>query len=141
MQVAFIPLSPQAHGEPVVVQKFPVTLARRDVQGRSGGAEAIEALTVSQPHCEIDEIDSLLVVRDLGSRHGTYVNERRVHQALVGPGAKLTLGAVSYMVWYDPRLAAWHMVPSQPAAAWPAAEPICVDASGVVDASSVVVSS
>ena len=120
MQVAFIPLHPPLHGEPMVVRQFPVVLSRRDVSAAQGAALSIEATTVSQPHCEIDEVDSLLVVRDLGSRHGTFVNEKRVRKALLGPGAKLTLGAVSYMVWYDPRLAAWHMLSDQQAASqWP----------------------
>jgi hypothetical protein len=121
MQVAFIPLHPQLHGEPIVVRQFPVVLTRRDVQAKQDADLPIEAMTVSERHCKIDEVDSLLVVCDLGSRHGTFVNEKRVRKALLGPGAKLTLGAVSYMVWYDSRLAAWHMLPDQEAASqWPA---------------------
>jgi pSer/pThr/pTyr-binding forkhead associated (FHA) protein len=55
---------------------------------------------VSRRHCEIDELDGELVIRDLGSRHGTFVNGCRVTEAALMPGDKLTVGIASFRVSY-----------------------------------------
>ncbi len=96
MKVAFMPLESQCGRQSVVITEFPVILARS-----SRGNLAPEALTVSPCHCEIDAVDGVLVVRDLGSRHGTVVNESRVREACWWPGSKLTIGLNSYFVKYS----------------------------------------
>jgi pSer/pThr/pTyr-binding forkhead associated (FHA) protein len=55
---------------------------------------------VSRRHCEIDEINGTLVVRDLGSRHGTFVNGRRVTEWFLMPGSTLTLGISRFVAQY-----------------------------------------
>jgi pSer/pThr/pTyr-binding forkhead associated (FHA) protein len=57
---------------------------------------------VSRKHCEIFESNGYLVVRDLGSLNGTYVNNRRVTEAVLPPGQLLTLGSVSFRAVYEP---------------------------------------
>ncbi len=47
---------------------------------------------VSRFHCEIVSHGRSLLVRDLGSTNGTYVDGTRVLEAFVAPGATLTLG-------------------------------------------------
>ena len=51
---------------------------------------------VSRRHCQLDEVGGLLVVRDLGSRYGTYVNGMRVAEARL-PDDKLTVGLTSFV--------------------------------------------
>jgi pSer/pThr/pTyr-binding forkhead associated (FHA) protein len=96
MKVAFMPLESHCGRHSVVITEFPVILARS-----SRTNLAPEALTVSPCHCEIDAVEGVLVVRDLGSRHGTFVNESRVREACLWPGSKLTIGLNSYFVSYS----------------------------------------
>jgi len=56
---------------------------------------------VSRKHCEIVECEGFLVVRDLGSLNGTFVNQRRIQQAVLPPGGLLTLGAVTFRAVYE----------------------------------------
>jgi transcriptional regulator with PAS, ATPase and Fis domain len=48
--------------------------------------------TLSRFHCEIEIVDGRAVVRDLGSRNGTFVDGVSVLQGHLRPGAILTLG-------------------------------------------------
>jgi len=65
------------------------------VLGRSGHADTgFESEFISRKHAEIIESDGALLVRDLGSRNGTFVNGERVDEpgVLLKPGDKITLG-------------------------------------------------
>jgi predicted component of type VI protein secretion system len=57
---------------------------------------------VSRKHCEISESDGYLLVRDMGSLNGTFVNNERVTEAVLPPGDLLTLGTVTFRAVYDP---------------------------------------
>ena len=52
---------------------------------------------------EIDEIAGTLVVRDLGSTHGTFVNGLEVTEAHLMPGDKLTIGLSNFLTQYKKR--------------------------------------
>lgn len=57
---------------------------------------------VSRQHCELFETDGQLMVRDLGSLNGTYVNNERIAgDASLPPGELLTVGAVTFRAVYD----------------------------------------
>lgn len=57
---------------------------------------------VSREHCEIDCTDGgALLVRDLGSKHGTFVNGRSVLEAELKPGDLLNIGITRFVVEYD----------------------------------------
>jgi len=47
---------------------------------------------ISRIHCSLDEIDGTVVVRDLYSTNGIFVNGLRVEEALLQPGDRFTLG-------------------------------------------------
>lgn len=55
---------------------------------------------VSRRHCVLDEIKGTLVVRDLGSKHGTFVNGHRGSDSHVLPGDRLTIGRSQVTVQY-----------------------------------------
>jgi pSer/pThr/pTyr-binding forkhead associated (FHA) protein len=70
--------------------------------GRSPDADIhLADCWASRRHCQIDQINGTLVVRDIGSRHGTFVNGERVSQAHLLPGARLTVGLSSFEVQYQ----------------------------------------
>jgi predicted component of type VI protein secretion system len=59
----------------------------------------IRSSQVSRRHCELFEQGELLIVRDLGSANGTYVNGRRVlGQQSLTPGDVITIGGVTLRV-------------------------------------------
>jgi pSer/pThr/pTyr-binding forkhead associated (FHA) protein len=80
----------------VPVEGLPVLI------GRAGDAAVrVDRPEVSRHHCEVYPLNSALVVRDLKSTNGTYVNGLRVTETLLLPGDKLTLGATRYLVRYE----------------------------------------
>jgi pSer/pThr/pTyr-binding forkhead associated (FHA) protein len=58
---------------------------------------------VSRRHCEIDEVEGVLVVRDLGSTNGTRVNGSPVMESPLMPGDELAVGMSSFQASYRPR--------------------------------------
>jgi predicted component of type VI protein secretion system len=60
---------------------------------------------VSRRHCRIEERCGTPVVRDLGSMHGTWVNDERVQEAEIHPGDKLSIGLTTLTAaqgrWWD----------------------------------------
>lgn len=57
---------------------------------------------VSRQHCEIFESAGTLLVRDLGSLNGTFVNNQRIEgDAQLHPGQLLTIGTVTFRAMYD----------------------------------------
>jgi pSer/pThr/pTyr-binding forkhead associated (FHA) protein len=72
------------------------------VVGRSScAAIRLHDRWVSRVHFEISEINGTLVIRDLESRHGTFVNGERVSEALLFPGDRLTVGLSQFDAHYD----------------------------------------
>jgi pSer/pThr/pTyr-binding forkhead associated (FHA) protein len=72
----------------------------------------------SRVHCEVSDLNGTLVVRDLGSKYGTYVNGQKVTQAPLLPGDRLTVGMSSFEVQYErggtkPSMAAEHEMANQ----------------------------
>ena len=63
--------------------------------GRAPAAKfTIDAPLVSRLHCQLAASPTELVVEDLGSTNGTFVNERRVQKAALQDGDHLRLGDV-----------------------------------------------
>ena len=52
---------------------------------------------VSRLHCKIEFADDSLVVRDLGSSHGTFVNGARVNETVLKSGDRLGVGLTSFV--------------------------------------------
>lgn len=59
----------------------------------------IKSSQVSRRHCEIHEADGQLLLRDMGSSNGTFVNGKRVlGQQVLKVGDELTVGSVTLRV-------------------------------------------
>jgi pSer/pThr/pTyr-binding forkhead associated (FHA) protein len=56
---------------------------------------------VSRRHCEIVEHQGFLLVRDLGSLNGTFVDQHRIEQKILPPGGLLTLGTITFRAVYE----------------------------------------
>jgi FHA domain len=55
----------------------------------------IEHSTVSARHCELTLTDDSILVRDCDSTNGTFIDGKRVHQAMLIAGQVLRLGSVT----------------------------------------------
>lgn len=61
--------------------------------GRGDDADVlVDDRWVSRVHCLLSTVDGHVFVRDLESKHGTYVNESRIDGAELFPGDKLEIG-------------------------------------------------
>lgn len=58
---------------------------------------------VSRRHCCIAQVNTYLVVRDLGSTNGIRINGVRVLEGRLKPGDELTIGNFRYQVNWDDR--------------------------------------
>jgi pSer/pThr/pTyr-binding forkhead associated (FHA) protein len=72
------------------------------VIGRSRQADLTVAHPmVSRKHCELYEADGLLMIRDLGSLNGLYVNGKQVSEAPLYPNAEFAVGPLTFRVEYE----------------------------------------
>src|SRR5438876_7652292 len=70
--------------------------------------------TVSGFHCEIDFEHDTVIVKDLGSTNGTFINSVPIRQAILEPGQTLRLGSVE--LFFPPDALRTTTVPSPPPA-------------------------
>jgi pSer/pThr/pTyr-binding forkhead associated (FHA) protein len=70
--------------------------------GRAPRADFIlDAALVSRLHCRLEAGSDGLVVVDLGSTNGTFVNDRRIERARLTSGDRLRIGRVELTVGTD----------------------------------------
>lgn len=70
--------------------------------GRGRGASImLPHPLVSRQHCELFESQGQLMVRDLGSLNGTFINNERISEAPLPAGELLTIGAVTFRAIYE----------------------------------------
>jgi pSer/pThr/pTyr-binding forkhead associated (FHA) protein len=85
------------HKPPVVLDQFPV------IVGLDPGADlCLDDSSVGHYQCMIDHSDGELMVWDLGTKAGTFINGCRVSpKAPVRPGDELAFGKSRFLVHYD----------------------------------------
>jgi pSer/pThr/pTyr-binding forkhead associated (FHA) protein len=84
-------------------QKREIRLKSEDtVIGRRTGCDLrVPSAAVSRRHCRLSFRDDCLMVEDLQSANGTYVNGIRVNETqVVQPGDRLEVGPVTFLVKY-----------------------------------------
>jgi pSer/pThr/pTyr-binding forkhead associated (FHA) protein len=84
-------------------REFPLS-SKKTILGRRPDCDLrIPTRDVSRRHCEIGpgEKRSEVVVRDLGSSNGTFVNDKRIAECKLKPGDRLTIGPVTFVVRID----------------------------------------
>lgn len=69
------------------------------VIGRSGDCDyQIPLSVISRRHCKLSRKGERLILKDLGSSNGTFLNDKRVLQAEVKPGDQMKVGPVIFTV-------------------------------------------
>lgn len=72
------------------------------IVGRHPGCDAwLRARSVSRRHCCLVPSGSEVVVRDLGSTNGTWINGLRIHEGRLRPGDELAIAGVRYRLEGD----------------------------------------
>ena len=94
------PVKPSAPAAALFVpnQSRPAALTKRVfIIGRRGGSDILLAdASVSTMHAVVFEQDGQRVLRDLGSRTGTWVNGVQVHQHVLNPGDQIKIGPSAF---------------------------------------------
>lgn len=57
--------------------------------------------SVSRKHCQLNQHQGMLKIRDLGSRNGTYLNSKRVEEAEVKAGDYIRVGPLTFALQID----------------------------------------
>jgi predicted component of type VI protein secretion system len=84
------------------VKQAEIKLRLPSTIGRGRGATImLPHPLVSRQHCELYETDGRLMVRDLGSLNGTFINNERISDAALPSGELLTVGAVTFRAVYE----------------------------------------
>ena len=87
-----IPADPEAMSS-LSLDRYPVVLGRGDEVDYQ-----IEDRFLSRCHCQFDCGDGVVTVRDLYSRHGTFVNESRIQEVVLTSGDTLRIGLTRFVV-------------------------------------------
>jgi predicted component of type VI protein secretion system len=77
---------------------FPLSAATTVLGRKSECGLRIPTADVSRRHCEVAVAGEKVVVRDLGSANGTYVNGQRVAEADISPGDEIRVGPATFTV-------------------------------------------
>lgn len=80
---------------------FPISGKRVTIGRGEDCALRVPLLSVSRTHCELIKGQDELRVKDLASSNGTYVNNRRINEAVLKPGDRLSIGPVILTVQID----------------------------------------
>jgi pSer/pThr/pTyr-binding forkhead associated (FHA) protein len=102
--------------------------------GRAGDCDfQIPLPMISRRHCQITRKSDRVLVKDLGSSNGSYINNKRVLQAEVHGGDILTVGPVVFTILIDGKPTDIKAIPS---IVKPAAEPTAGAPAATADDSS-----
>jgi pSer/pThr/pTyr-binding forkhead associated (FHA) protein len=55
-------------------------------------------MVVSRRHCQLNQNDETLKIRDLDSRSGTFLNGKRISDATVQAGDYITIGPLTFLL-------------------------------------------
>ena len=61
----------------------------------------VPLMSISREHCELIMSDDELLIRDLTSSNGTYINNHRVNEKVLQAGDRITLGPATLTVQID----------------------------------------
>jgi pSer/pThr/pTyr-binding forkhead associated (FHA) protein len=61
----------------------------------------IPLMSVSRRHCQLNYDDGVLKIRDLDSRNGTYLNGKRIDEAVIQTGDSIKIGPLTFVLQID----------------------------------------
>lgn len=97
-------------------RSFPVTRSSTTLGRGEECTLRIPVDRVSRRHCELIQNNGHLLIKDLGSSNGTYVNGKRVVEAKLKAGDRLQVGPVIFTLQVDGKPAKIKPIVSKPAA-------------------------
>ncbi len=74
-------------------REFPVVIGRAD-----DAAIVLDDRWVSRRHCQVEHREDRYILRDLGSKHGTFVNGTKVSEVVLALGDQIDVGLSSFVV-------------------------------------------
>jgi predicted component of type VI protein secretion system len=80
------------------VKEIPLVIGKTIIGRRNDCALRIMSHLVSRQHCELDHEGVSLVVKDLGSSNGTFVNGIKVQSKQLRAGDTLVIGPITFVV-------------------------------------------
>ena len=123
MNISLLMVQKDGGAKEIPIRSLPITIGRgEDCKLR------VPLASVSRNHCELLEDDDELMVKDLKSSNGTFVNKDRVTKRELVPGDLLAVGPVVFVVRID-----GHPKDVNPAEAF-ASGAVAVPGEGGVDA-------
>jgi hypothetical protein len=83
--------------------------------------------SVSSFHCEIIVSEDSILVRDLGSTNGTFIDHQPIQESVIQPGQTVQLGSAEFRLEAEPAPAEVHIaIPPRSAPQPPAPQPSCL---------------
>ena len=61
----------------------------------------IPLMPISRRHCQLSHNEGVLKIRDLGSRNGTYLNGKRISEAVIQAGDYIKVGPLMFVFQID----------------------------------------
>jgi pSer/pThr/pTyr-binding forkhead associated (FHA) protein len=61
----------------------------------------IPLMSVSRKHCQLNCDNEVLKIRDLNSRNGTYLNGKRIDEAVIQAGDSIKIGPLTFVLQID----------------------------------------
>jgi pSer/pThr/pTyr-binding forkhead associated (FHA) protein len=58
-------------------------------------------MSVSRRHCQLNYDEGVLKIRDLDSRNGTYLNGKRIKEAVIQAGNSIKIGPLTFVLQLD----------------------------------------
>ena len=79
-------------------KNFPLTSTVTVIGRRQDCDLCIPMMNISRRHCQINQDQNLLTIRDLGSRNGTIVNGQKIDETQLKPGDSVSIGTLDFHV-------------------------------------------
>jgi predicted component of type VI protein secretion system len=96
VNVTLVVVQPDGSKRPVPIKKERVVIGRKPE-----ATIRIPVPAVSREHCEVRVEDGKVLLKDLGSSNGTYVNRERVQESQLAPGDLVAVGPAVFCIVID----------------------------------------
>ncbi|MDD5064344.1 MAG: FHA domain-containing protein [Phycisphaerae bacterium] len=80
---------------------FPLPSSVTTIGRRHSCDLCIPLMSVSKKHCQLNHDEGILKIRDLDSRNGTYLNGKRVDEAVIQAGDSIKIGPLIFVLQID----------------------------------------
>ncbi len=82
-------------------KSFPLPSAVTVIGRRQDCDLCIPLMIISKKHCELNQDQGQLTIRDLGSRNGTFVNGMKIENSQLNAGDRINIGPLTFIAQVD----------------------------------------